>query len=375
MTDDDILKRGNAPVQTSWVGRMEPDYPTGVENVAYDRVTAKTPAGTVPNPRSAAETVARGVVNVANPQSSVAAGQKAEAPAKEKKSYLEMYKEMNPYKPPTEEDLEKERKKQKRQAIFAAIGDGISALSNLYFTTQYAPNAYDPSKGMAAGTKARFDRIKKEREDKWRDYVNGYFRAAQMDDAKGYKDALTQMKEKEQTRKDAESKISIALKQAELDYKEAKTDGQKYLNELYSLKGQALEAGMGATAELIQAKIDTEKAKQYKYMHAGSGGGSQAAKRYPVFDENGDVVDHVYTVEEAVSETERNGGIYPWKVKREHGKSGSGLSEEERVSEEEIRPVAGRQPRDGKKGNPPGGEAPNPTGGNNGKKKTNVDWK
>lgn len=57
-------------------------------------------------------------------------------------SYEEMFRQLYPYKPPTHEELEKERKKQRREQIFAAIGDGISALSNLYFTTQYAPNMY-----------------------------------------------------------------------------------------------------------------------------------------------------------------------------------------------------------------------------------------
>lgn len=37
-----------------------------------------------------------------------------------------------------------------RQAMFAAIGDGISALSNLYYASKGAPSQYDGSKGMAA---------------------------------------------------------------------------------------------------------------------------------------------------------------------------------------------------------------------------------
>ena len=98
-------------------------------------------------------------------------------------SYVELYQRLNPYHPPTEEDLEKERKKQKRESIFAAIGDGISALSNLFFTTQYAPNAYDPSKGMSAVTRARWDKLKKEREANQREYMAGFMQAMHMDDA------------------------------------------------------------------------------------------------------------------------------------------------------------------------------------------------
>lgn len=188
-----------------------------------------------------------------------------------KLSYVELFQQLSPYKPPTPEELERERKKQKREAIFSAIGEGISALSNLYFTSQYAPNAFDPSKGMAATTKKRFDQLKKERENNQREYMAGYMRAMQMDDNAGYKDTIAQMKEREQNRKEAESQIKIALQQAEIDLKNSKKDGQAYINELNRLKGVALEKGMGPTVDLINEKIKTEQAKQKKLAQGGSG--------------------------------------------------------------------------------------------------------
>lgn len=66
-------------------------------------------------------------------------------------SYAELFKKLNPYTPPTDEELAKEKKKQKRDQIFAAIGDGISALSNLYFTTQGAPNMYSGKTQLRKG--------------------------------------------------------------------------------------------------------------------------------------------------------------------------------------------------------------------------------
>lgn len=160
------------------------DEPTGVESVSYDTTTAH---GGPNNPKNAREVVERGVVNVANPQTATDTEQvtpvdeQQTAPEGKKLSYVEMFQQMSPYKPPTPEELEKERKKQKREAIFAAIGEGISAMSNLYFTTQYAPNAYDPSKGMAATTKARFDQLKKDREENQRQYMEGFMRAMRWD--------------------------------------------------------------------------------------------------------------------------------------------------------------------------------------------------
>lgn len=97
-------------------------------------------------------------------------------------SYVEMFQKMNPYKPPTEEEIAKEKKKQKREAIFAAIGDGVSALANLYFTTKGANDSYDPKTSMSAKMKERWDKLNKEREDGNKEYMSGYLRAMQADD-------------------------------------------------------------------------------------------------------------------------------------------------------------------------------------------------
>ena len=98
-------------------------------------------------------------------------------------SYEEMFKMLNPYHPPTKEELEKEKKKQKREQIFAAIGDGISALSNLYFTTKGAPNMYTGANNASERTRVRWDKLAAERNANMTAYINGLMRARQADDA------------------------------------------------------------------------------------------------------------------------------------------------------------------------------------------------
>lgn len=98
-------------------------------------------------------------------------------------SYEEMFRQLYPYKPPTQEELEKERKKQRREQIFAAIGDGISALSNLYFTTQYAPNMYSGRNTASQRVKDRWDKLAAERDANMKAYIDGLMRARQADDA------------------------------------------------------------------------------------------------------------------------------------------------------------------------------------------------
>lgn len=103
-------------------------------------------------------------------------------------SYAEMYQLLNPDKPETAEERAKREKREKSEAAIAAVGDTISALSNLWFTSQYAPNAYDPSKGMSATTKARWDKLRQEREANRKVYADGYMRALAMDEAKDRED-------------------------------------------------------------------------------------------------------------------------------------------------------------------------------------------
>lgn len=97
-------------------------------------------------------------------------------------SYEDMFNKLNPYQPPTEQELEKERKKQRREQIFAAIGDGISALSNLFFTTQYAPNMYSGRNTASQRTRERWDKLASERNANMTAYINGLMRARQADD-------------------------------------------------------------------------------------------------------------------------------------------------------------------------------------------------
>lgn len=105
-----------------------------------------------------------------------------------KMSYVEMFRQMSPYKPPTAEELENARKKEKRDKVFAAIGDGIAALSNLYFTTKGAPNAFDPRNSLSAKARERWDKLNKEREENARYYMQEAMKTQALDDDRDDKD-------------------------------------------------------------------------------------------------------------------------------------------------------------------------------------------
>ena len=96
-------------------------------------------------------------------------------------SYADMFVRMNPYRPQTAEEKEAERKRNRRNAVFAAIGDGISALFNLYFTTKGAPNAYTGGSTLTGKMYERQEQLRKERQALDQQYLNAYMNALRMD--------------------------------------------------------------------------------------------------------------------------------------------------------------------------------------------------
>ena len=100
-------------------------------------------------------------------------------------SLLELYKRLNPR---PEIDEKEEEKKQRRAQLAAAIGDGVSALSNLFFTYKGAPNSYTGENNITAQNKVTYDKLKKERDEKYAQYLNGYMRAFQADQANADKE-------------------------------------------------------------------------------------------------------------------------------------------------------------------------------------------
>lgn len=192
-----------------------------------------------------------------------AAAVDTEPQGSEKKSamkYADMFAAMEPYKEPTKEELEKERKKEKRERLFAAIGDGISALSNLFFTTQYAPNMYDPNKETNSEKVENYwTNLRKEREANRRRYVDGYIKAKQADDLHAIQQQNADVAA-EWKKADTERKNAIAKAQGEVLAARAAKD--QSAADLAAKKLEYLMAGWPEEQAKKQAEIDLLKAKK-----------------------------------------------------------------------------------------------------------------
>lgn len=73
----------------------------------------------------------------------------------------------------SEEDKKKQMRRERRKAIVSALGDGLSALSNLYFTTKGAPDQ-GIKPGMTDAAKKRMDDLRaqwQKEKDKYQDFM------------------------------------------------------------------------------------------------------------------------------------------------------------------------------------------------------------
>jgi len=141
---------------------------TGVApEVRQQKVESVTPAAGLP----------------AQNQVQVPAQQPAPKPEPKHLSYVEMLQMAYPYKAPTPEEVEKERKREKSARLWAAIGDGIAAMADIYFAGKSGISNYKPGNSMSAKVNARAEQLKKEREANAKQYFSMYMQAKAHDDS------------------------------------------------------------------------------------------------------------------------------------------------------------------------------------------------
>lgn len=100
----------------------------------------------------------------------------------------------------SEEDKRKQMRRERRKAIVSALGDGLSALSNLYFTTKGAPDQ-GLKPGMTDAAKKRMDDLRaqwQKEKDKYQDLM---LKGLEMDREQGNWLKLYELQKNEEERK------------------------------------------------------------------------------------------------------------------------------------------------------------------------------
>ena len=161
-------------------------------------------------------------------------------------SYADMFKAMygNDGEEETEEQKKKRLKRERTNAIIASVGDGLRALSNMYFATKNAKVNHNPEQDMSATMLKRKQLLDTQREKNRAAWLKGYQKAQELDEyarktdmtvgeAKRYHDKLIDVAE----RKGDQNDRKLDQKQQEIDLKAWKyTNDADYNERLLQLK-------------------------------------------------------------------------------------------------------------------------------------------
>ena len=156
----------NKPIiapRTTVVGNEQPSAPAG---------SAPAGGGTPPPAGGSSSSVTSTKVTTSTPISTTIPAEYSASSYEELIPQLE--KRMAEFKPLSEEELKKLRRKQKIEGIISGVSDAAQSVANLIFTHHYAPNMYNPKEGMSAKAKERFDKEKAQRDadaDKYLQYA------------------------------------------------------------------------------------------------------------------------------------------------------------------------------------------------------------
>lgn len=97
-------------------------------------------------------------------------------------SYADMYKMLNPEREETAEQKANREKKERTKARIAALGDGLRALSNIYFSTKGARVIHNPESDMTKVVNKRKEYMDAQREKNQAAWLAGYQRAMALDE-------------------------------------------------------------------------------------------------------------------------------------------------------------------------------------------------
>ena len=107
---------------------------------------------------------------------------KKDEPQPKQLSYADMYKMLNPEREETAEQKANREKKERTKARIAALGDGLRALSNIYFSTRGAKVVHNPDSDMTKVVNKRKEYMDAQRERNRAAWLAGYQMAMALDE-------------------------------------------------------------------------------------------------------------------------------------------------------------------------------------------------
>lgn len=207
-----------------------------------------------------------------------AQAQTSSTPIPKRVSYEDMYKRLNVNPALTPEQVEKQQKREKWGKIASAIGDGISSLANLYFTTKGAPSSYNPrTPTLSQATGRKWAQIYADQNERVQAYIRGLERARAKDD------------ELAQKEREWQNELAINAQKQKQNEAEEKRKQEMHEQDLAAAEAEARKAKTEAdyAPEYQQSRINQNKASasasNARARSYGSGSGGGAEKYYGSF--------------------------------------------------------------------------------------------
>lgn len=182
-------------------------------------------------------------------------------------------------RPETPEERRKRERMEKSKKVVAAISDGLSALSNLYFTSQYAPNMYSHEKSsQMAATNSRIEQLKAERAKKKDQYMNISLKLGELEDERAR--TIRDLEAQQEARKIARQKAEDEAKKAEFERSLWDDKRREQTGKANKAEQEAITAKAVAdyAPQMQQAKLKTEKARKGSYEASAAHSYASAAK-------------------------------------------------------------------------------------------------
>lgn len=225
-------------------------------------------------------------------------------------SYADMYKMLNPELNETAEQRANREKKERTKARIAALGDGLRALSNIYFATNGAKVVHNPESDMTKVVNKRKEYMDAQREKNRASWLAGYQRALALDEEARSHDMTYAEQLRHNLETEGVAKTKLDQSQQRIDINRMRiTNQQEYNQARLELDRLRREDKITQSEKELAIKLLNAQANQLRANKSGGGRGGSSKEDWDseYLKLNGEHPSEVA----AANETVAQGGIKP----------------------------------------------------------------
>ena len=228
-------------------------------------------------------------------------------------SYADMYKMLNPEHEETPEQKANREKKERTKARIAALGDGLRALSNIYFSTKGAKVIHNPESDMSKVVNKRKEYMDAQREKNRAAWIAGYQRAMALDEEARKNDLTLAEQIRYHDMQNEINKTKNDQGQQRIDINRMRiTNQQEYNQARLELDRLRREDKITQQEQELAIKRLNAQANQLRASKSGGGRGGRGGSSKEDWDAEYLKLNGEYPSEVAdANETVANGGIKP----------------------------------------------------------------